>query len=86
MKLGPVTKIDKRNTAASKKIDNNICQQIVTPLSFFQFMANLQPPESWIQNTWLIKLTFSLTITFYRTTTENRTKKPITQLSYYCFE
>ena len=31
-------------------------------------------------------LIFSLIVTFYLTKTENRTKKSLTQLSYYCFE
>ena len=41
------------------------CQQIVTLLYFFQFLANLQPSRSRIPDTWSIKLTFSLTVTFY---------------------
>ena len=32
------------------------------------------------------KLTFSLTVTFYLTKSENRTKKSLTQLSLCCFE
>ena len=44
MKLGPVTKPDKRNETASKKkkkkIDDDTMSEIVTSLSFFQFMAN----------------------------------------------
>ena len=43
MKLGPVTKPDKRNETASKKkkkIDDDTMSEIVTSLSFFQFTAN----------------------------------------------
>ena len=29
---------------------------------------------------------FSLIVTFFLTKIENKTKKPLTQLSYYCFE
>ena len=36
MKLGPVTKLDKRNKATSKKIKITSCRQIVTPLRFFR--------------------------------------------------
>ena len=36
MKLGPVTKLDKRNKTASKKFDDTSCQKVVTSLSFFQ--------------------------------------------------
>ena len=32
------------------------------------------------------KTMFPLTVTFYLTKTENRTKEYQTQLSYYCFE
>ena len=47
IKVGPVTKLDKRNEATSKfkkkkkKLKMILCQQIVTSLSFFQFIANL---------------------------------------------
>ena len=37
MKPRPLSKLDKRNTAISEKIDENI----VTYLSLLQFMANL---------------------------------------------
>ena len=50
-------------------------------LSFSQFMANLQPSGSRIPDAWPIKLTFSLTIAFYLTKTEGRTKKSLIQLS-----
>ena len=45
MKLGPVTKLDKRNKITLKKLDDGVifsCQQIVISLSFFRFKANLQ--------------------------------------------
>ena len=70
MKLGTVTKLDKRNIWRHDR-------QIVTSMFFFQFTANLQPYGSLIPNPWSIKLTFSLTITFYLTKTENRTKNSI---------
>ena len=83
MKLGPVTKPDKKNTATSKKWTITSCGQVVTSMFFFQFMANLQPSRSWIADAWPIKLMFSLTISFYLAETENRTKKSLTQFSYY---
>ena len=58
----------------------------MTSLSFFQFMANLQPSGIWIPDACFLKLTFSLIVTFHLTKPENRTKKSLTQLSYYCFE
>ena len=87
MKLGPVTRLDKRKTALSKKkMMMASCQQIVTSIPFSQFMANLEQSGSWILDAWSVKLTFSLIVTFYITITENRTKKSLTQLLYCCFE
>ena len=86
MKLGPVTKFDKRNTTKSKKLMMTSCQQFVTSLPFFRFMANLEPSGSRIPDALSVKLTFSLKVTFYLTKTENRTKKSFTQLSHCCFE
>ena len=49
MKLGPVTKLDKRNTTTSKKIDVDVisenCDIIVTFRIFGQFGA-VQKPDS----------------------------------------
>ena len=53
---------------------------------FFGFMANLQLFGYQVQDAWSIKLTFSLIVIFYLTELENRTKKSLTQLLYYCFE
>ena len=85
MIVGPVTKLYKRNITVKKSIMMS-CQQIVTSLPFFWFITTLHPPQSWIPVAWSIKLTFSLTIPFYLTKTKNRTKKSLTDLSYYCFE
>ena len=45
MKLGPVSKIDKRNKKTSKNLEMTPCRKIVTSLSFFGFLANLEHPE-----------------------------------------
>ena len=42
MKLGPVTKPDKRNKTTSKNLTLTSCQKIVTSFSFFGFLANLE--------------------------------------------
>ena len=84
MKLRPVTKFNKRNTAISKNMTMTSFQQIVTSLSFFRFKTNLEQSRSRIPDAWSVKLIFSLTVTFYLINTENRTKKSVTQLSYYC--
>ena len=39
MKLGTVTKLDKRNKTASKKLTVTSCRKIVASLSFLRFMA-----------------------------------------------
>ena len=74
-KLGPVTKLEKRNATSKKKSQS----------LFFQFIANLQPSGSRIPDAWSIKLTFSSIVTFHLTKTGNRAKKSLTQLLHYCF-
>ena len=76
MKLGAVTKLDKRNTATSKKIDGDaMSSNFDVIVFFFLFMAHLQQSGSRIPDAWSIKLMFSLIVTFNLTTPENRTKK-----------
>ena len=86
MKHGPVTKLDKRNKTTSKKMMVTSFQEHVTSLSFFGFLANLEQSRDRIPDTESAKVMFSVTVTFCRTKTENRTEKPLTQLSHYCFE
>ena len=62
------------------------CQKTITSLSFFQLMVNLEQSGSRISDAESVKLTFSLTVTFYLIKTENRNKNSLTQLSQYCFE
>ena len=75
MKLEPVIKLDKINTTTSKKIDDDVmsvnCEIIVI---FPIYGQSLQTSRSQIPDAWSIKLTFSLTITFYLAKTESRTK------------
>ena len=80
MKLGPVTKLDKRNTATPKKLTMTSCRQMMS-LSNFQLMTNLEQSGSCIPDAWSVKLTFSLIVTFYRT--KNRSEQSLTQLLYY---
>ena len=64
-------------------------RQILTSLPFFRFMAYLEQPGSRIPGAWSVILTFSLIVTFdlkkKKRKKENRTKKIIAHLSYYCF-
>ena len=86
MKLGRVTKLDKRNKKTSKKFDVTSSWEIVTSLSFFGFLVNLEQSRDRISDTESAKVMLSVTVPFCHTKTENRTKNPPTQLSYYCFE
>ena len=86
MKLGRVTELDKRKKKTSKKFDVTSCWEIVTSLSFFGFLVTLKQSRDRIPDTESAKVMLSLTVTFCRTKTENRTKNSPTQLSYYCFE
>ena len=79
MKFGPVTKLDKRNKNISKKrLTMTPYRKTVTSLSFFQFMANLDQSGSRIPDAEPVEVIFSLTVTFYLTKTENRTKISLT--------
>ena len=86
MKLGSVTKIDQRNKTTSKNLVMTSFLKIVTSLSFFKFLTNLEQSGGRIPDTESAKIMFSITVTFFLRKTENRTKKYLTQLSHYCFE
>ena len=86
MKLGAVTKLDKRNKITSKNLTTTSCRNIVTSLSFFEFLANLEQSGGRIPNTESAKVIFSIIVTFCLKKTENRTKASLTQLSHPCFE
>ena len=86
MKLKPVTKFDKENTATSKKFNEYVMSANCDVIVFFLIYGQFAVIRKRIPDAWLIKLRFSLTIIFYLTKIENRTKKSLTELSYYCFE
>ena len=73
MKLGPVTKHDIRNKTTSKKFDVDVLSEIVTSLSFFRFLANLEQSGGRIPDAESPKVMFSVIVTFCLTKTENRT-------------
>ena len=81
MKLGPVTKPDKRNKTTSKNLTMTSCRKTVMSLSFFGFLSNLEQSGGLILYTESAKSMFSVIVTFRLTKTENRTKKSLTQLS-----
>ena len=76
MKLGPITKLDKKNKLMPKKFDDDVmsanCGVIVIFPIFGQFGA--------------IRKLNSGPIVWNLTKSENRTKKSLTQFSRYCFE
>ena len=88
MKLGRVTKLGKGNKTMSIKFDHDVisanCNVIVIFPIYGHFRAIQKPYSGWDAES--VKLIFSLTVTFYLTKTENRTKKSFTQLSHYCFD
>ena len=86
MKLGPVTKLDKRNKTRSTKFDVDVLPENLTSLSLFGFLTNLEQSGGRIPDTESVKVIFSVIVTFCLTKTENRAKKSLTQLSHYCFE
>ena len=47
VKLGPVTKLEKK-TRQYQKSDDGVISEFVTSLSFFGFITNLEQFESWI--------------------------------------
>ena len=86
MKLRLVTKLDKKNKTTSKTFDDDVmsknCDVIVIFRIFSQFGAVRRP----VSGTESAKVMFSVIAAFCLTKTENRTKKSLTQLPYYCFE
>ena len=86
MKLGPVTKLDRRNKTTSKRFDVDVmsenCDVIVIFWIFGQFGAIRRPDFGYRA----CKVMFSVIVTFCLTKIENRTKKYLTQFSRHCFE
>ena len=65
MKLGPVTKIDKRNKTMSKKFVDNVISADYDVIAIFPIMTNLEESGSRIPGAYSVKLTFLLQVTFY---------------------
>ena len=70
MKLGPVTRLDKRNKTTYKKFEDDAMPANCDVMSFFRFTAKLELSGTGFQS---VKLTLSLKVTFYLTKTETRT-------------
>ena len=59
MKLGPVTKLDKRSKATSKEPDDGVISANCDVIAIFPFMANLEQSGSRISDVRSLRLTFS---------------------------
>ena len=58
MKLGPVTKLEKRNKTTSKKFDEDVISENCEVIVIFRFMANLGLSGSRIPEAYSVKPTF----------------------------
>ena len=58
MKLGPVTKLDKRNKTRSTKFDVDVLPENLTSLSLFGFLTNLEQSGGRIPDTESVKVIF----------------------------
>ena len=81
MKLGPVTKFDKRKKR--RKIDDVVTSANCDVTAIFPIGGQLGAAQ---KLNFGRTLKFSLIVTFDLINSENRTKKSQTQLSHYCFE
>ena len=77
-------------TRETKQRQNNLittlCREIVTLLSFFGILVNLEQSGGWIPDRESAKVMFLLIATFCPKKPEKRTKKSLTQLSHYFLE
>ena len=74
MKLGAVINLTRATTARQKILTMTSCRKIVTSLSFFGFLANLEQSGGRIPGTESAKVMFSVKVTFFLTKTENKLK------------
>ena len=60
MKLGPITKLDKRNKTTSKNLTMTSCRKIVRSLPFYGFLTNLEKSGGRNSDTESAKVMFSV--------------------------
>ena len=86
MKLGAVTKVNKRNKKASKKFEDDVMLEKCDVIVIFLIFDHSGAVRSLDSGYRVCKsCIFSNSNIFFLTKTENRTKKFLTQLSHYCF-
>ena len=95
LKLGSVTKLDKRNKTTLKKFADDLMSKKCDVIVIFDLMSKncdvivIFPIYSQFGAIWKPdsrRIVCLYIVTFCFTKTENRTKKSLTQLSHYCFE
>ena len=86
MKLGPVTKLDMKSKAPSKKCDYNIMAENYDLIVIFPLYGQFGAIQKADSRRIVYKTCISLIVTFYLTKTENRTKISLPQISHYCYE
>ena len=74
MKHGPGTKLDKKNKTILKKIDDNVMSANCDVIFIFPIYDQFGAIQKLDSGRISVKLTFSLTVTFYLTKTQNKTK------------
>ena len=86
MKLGPVTRLDKNNTATSKNFNEYVMSANCDVIAIFPIYCKFKviwKPDSGCM---VCKTYVVFNNKFYLTKTESRTEKSLTELLYYCFE
>ena len=83
MKLGSATKLDKRNTAMSKKIDVMPANYDVIDFFIYDQFGTIRKVDS---GRMACKSYIFINSNLFITKTKSRTKISLTQFSYYCFE
>ena len=78
MKLRPVTIHNKRNKTTSKKFDDDVISVNYDVIIIFPIYSQSGAIGKSDSGCIVVKLTFTLTVIFYLTKTENRTKKSLT--------
>ena len=76
MKLGPVTKLDRRITTTSKKMMMSLATYDV--IVIFSILVDLEQSGIRTPGTWYMILTFSLIATFRHIKIENKSNKSLT--------
>ena len=78
MKLRPVTKLDKKNKATSKKFDFDVVSENCDAIVIFRIFGQFGVTRGRIPKTESPKVMFSVIAAFCLTKTEERSKKSLT--------